>query len=231
MDTARRTTGSGLRTFAVPMMISVVGVIVLAPPIGRLFAGSAETAVISAHAIAQILLLLALGMPLRSAHFYLLRVFYAAENAMIPMVVQIGAAAVSLGLAYGLAPIMPVESMAYLIALIFTVVHVLQLVLTHILVKRFFGDYGVKQVLSTYIRTGWAGIVAGIFGFALLYPMGGYTGGWAMSSIINAAIACGVAGSVMVVVYLVTCRILDVSELNQFLNPITKRLKPKTTTE
>src|SRR5699024_12353726 len=103
--------------------------------------------------------------------------------------------------------------------------------LTHILVKRFFGDYGVKQVLSTYIRTGWAGIVAGIFGFALLYPMGGYTGGWAMSSIINAVIACGVAGSVMVVVYLVTCRILDVSELNQFLNPITKRLKPKTTTE
>ena len=230
MDTARRTTGSGLRTFAVPMMISVVGVIVLAPPIGRLFAGSAETAVISAHAIAQILLLLALGMPLRSAHFYLLRVFYAAENAMIPMIVQIGAAAVSLGLSYGLAPIMPIENMAYLIALIFTVVHILQLALTHILVKRFFGDYGVKHVLSTYIRTGWAAIAAGVFGFALLYPLGGYTGGWAMSSIVNAVIACGLVGSVMVVVYLVACRILDVSELNQFVNPITKRLKRKTNT-
>src|SRR5699024_2892281 len=161
-------TGSGLRTFAVPLMISVAGIIVLAPPIGRLFASSSETAIISAHAIAQILLLLALGMPFRSAHFYLLRVFYAAENATIPMLVQVGAALASLGLAYALAPLVPIESIAHLIALIFTGVHVVQLLVTHILAKRFFGDYGTKSVLGTYVRTGWAGVVAGIFGVALL---------------------------------------------------------------
>src|SRR5699024_1881983 len=84
---ALRTTGSGLRIFAVPMMISVAGVIVLATPVARLFASSADTAIIAAHATAQILILLAVGMPLRSGHFYLLRVFYAAENALIPMIV------------------------------------------------------------------------------------------------------------------------------------------------
>lgn len=231
LETARRTTGSGLRTFAVPMMISVVGIIVLAPTVARLFASTADTAIVSAHAIAQILLILALGMPLRSAHFYLLRVFYAAENAMIPMVVQVGAAALSLSLAYGIAPLVPPETLAHLIALVFTVVHVFQLALTHMLVKRFYGDYGVKAVISTYVRTGWAAIAAGIFGFALLYPLGGYTGGWAMSSIPNAVIACGLVGTVMVAVYLVACRIFDVTELNQFLNPITNRLKRKTNTE
>ena len=231
LETARRTTGSGLRTFAVPMMISVVGIIVLAPTVARLFASTADTAIVSAHAIAQILLILALGMPLRSAHFYLLRVFYAAENAMIPMVVQVGAAALSLSLAYGIAPLVPPETLAHLIALVFTVVHVFQLALTHMLVKRVYGDYGVKAVISTYVRTGWAAIAAGIFGFALLYPLGGYTGGWAMSSIPNAVIACGLVGTVMVAVYLVACRIFDVTELNQFLNPITNRLKRKTNTE
>ncbi|MDN5816324.1 murein biosynthesis integral membrane protein MurJ [Yaniella sp.] len=231
LETARRTTGSGLRTFAVPMMISVVGIIVLAPTVARLFASTADTAIVSAHAIAQILLILALGMPLRSAHFYLLRVFYAAENAMIPMVVQVGAAALSLSLAYGIAPLVPPETLAHLIALVFTVVHVFQLALTHMLVKRVYGDYGVKAVISTYVRTGWAAIAAGIFGFALLYPLGGYTGGWAMSSIPNAVIACGLAGTVMVAVYLVACRIFDVTELQQFLNPITNRLKRKTNTE
>lgn len=231
LETARRTTGSGLRTFAVPMMISVVGIIVLAPTVARLFASTADTAIVSAHAIAQILLILALGMPLRSAHFYLLRVFYAAENAMIPMVVQVGAAALSLSLAYGIAPLVPPETLAHLIALVFTVVHVFQLVLTHMLVKRFYGDYGVKAVISTYVRTGWAAIAAGIFGFAVLYPLGGYTGGWAMSSIPNAAIACGLVGTVMVAVYLVACRLFDVTELQQFLNPITNRLKRKTNTE
>lgn len=222
---ARRTTGSGLRTFAVPLMLSVAGLIVLAPPIARLFAGSAETAIVSAHAIAQILLLLTLGMPFRSAHFYLLRVFYAAENAAIPMLVQVGAAAISLALAYGLAPLVPIESIAHLVALIFTGVHILQLAATHILAKRFFGDYGVKPVISTYVRTGWAGVVAGVVGVALLYPLGGYTGGWAMSSIINAAIACGIVGVVMVAVYLVACRIFNVTELNEFLNPIIKRFR------
>lgn len=231
MNGALRTTGSGLRTFAVPMMISVTGIIVLAPPVARLFASSADTAIIAAHVTAQILVLLALGMPLRSAHFYLLRVFYAAENAMIPMIVQVGAAAVSLSLAYGLAPLVPVENIAYLVALIFTIVHVLQLALTHILVKRFFGDYGVKNVMSTYIRTGWAAVVAGIFGVALLYPLGGYTAGWAMASIPNAVIACGIVGVVMVAVYLIACRIFEVTELNEYLNPITNRLKRKTTSE
>lgn len=231
LESARRTTGSGLRTFAVPMMISVVGIIVLAPTVARLFASTADTAIVSAHAIAQILLILALGMPLRSAHFYLLRVFYAAENAMIPMVVQVGAAALSLSLAYGIAPLVPPETLAHLIALVFTVVHVFQLALTHMLVKRVYGDYGVKAVISTYVRTGWAAIAAGVFGFALLYPLGGYTGGWAMSSIPNAVIACGLVGTVMVAVYLVACRIFDVTELNQFLNPITNRLKRKTNTE
>ena len=222
---ARRTTGAGLRTFAVPLMLSVAGLLVLAPPVARLFAGSAETAIVSAHAIAQILLLLTLGMPFRSAHFYLLRVFYAAENATIPMVVQVAAALTSLGLSYALAPLVPIESIAHLIALIITAVHVVQLVATHILAKRYFGDYGVKPVVSTYIRTGWAGVVAGVFGVALLYPMGGYTGGWAMESIVNAVLACGTVGVVMVIIYLVACRIFDVQELNEFLNPITKRFR------
>lgn len=231
LDAARRTTGAGLRTFAVPMMISVTGVIVLAPPVARLFASSADTAVIAAHVTAQILILLALGMPLRSAHFYLLRVFYAAENALIPMLVQVGASAVSLSLAYGLSPLVPVENTAYLVAVIFTAVHVLQLALTHILVKRYFGDYGVKGVLSTYIRSGWAAVVAGLFGAALLYPLGGYTGGWAMATIPNAIAACGIVGVVMVIIYLIACRIFNVTELNEYLNPITNRLKRRPANE
>lgn len=225
MATVKRTTGAGLRTFAVPMMLSVAGVIVLAPTVGRLFASTAETAVVSAHAIAQILLLLALGMPLRSAHFYLLRVFYAAENARIPMLVQVVCALLSLTLSYALAPLIPMESLAHFIALIFTCVHVIQLVMTHVLIKRHFGDYGTKAVASTYLRTGWAAVIAGIFGAALLYPMGGYTGGWAMSSIPNAAIACAIAGVVMVVVYLVACRIFNVTELSEFTAPLTRRLR------
>src|SRR5699024_11601527 len=170
-----RTTGSGLRIFAVPMMISVAGVIVLATPVARLFASPALSAIIAAHATAQILILLAVGMSLRSGHFSLLLVFYAAETALIPMIVQVGAAAVSLSLAYGLAPLVPVEGRAYLVAIIFTVVHFLQFGLTHVLVLRYFCNYGVIGVIGTYIHPRRAAVVAGILGVALLYPMVEYT--------------------------------------------------------
>src|SRR5699024_12273668 len=115
-----------------------------------------------------------------------------------PWAVQVAAAALSLSLAYGIAPLVPPETLAHLIALVFTVVHVFQLVLTHMLVKHFYGDYGVTAVISTYVRTGWAAIAAGVFGFALLYPLRGYTGGWSLRSIPHAVIACWPAGSVLV---------------------------------
>lgn len=224
IDEARTTTGRGLRVFAVPMMLSMVVVIVLAGPMGRVFAGSSETAVVSAAAIGQILILLAIGMPFRSGHFYLLRVFYAAEDAFIPMLVQVAAAVITLVLAYGLAPFVPNTSMAYLLALAYTVVHVLQFLVCHLLVKRHYGDYGSAAVLTTYLRTGFAALIAGGAGVVTLWLLGGYSLGFAWSSIISALVSCAIVGVVMLLVYLAFCRLFKVSEVSQFVQPLLGRL-------
>src|SRR5699024_10684649 len=98
-------------------------------------------------------------------------------------------------------------------------------------VTRHYGDYGTKAVLFTYVRTGWAGVVAGVFGVALLYPMGGYTGGRAMASITNAILACAVVGTVNVAVYLQACRTFHVTPPNLFTAPITNRLRRTPSTQ
>lgn len=221
---ALHTVSLGLRNFAVPMMFAMVVVLVLAGPLGRIFAGSSATAAASGVAIGQLLVLLALGMPFRSAHIYLMRVFYADENARVPMIVQVGTAACTLVIAYIGGLFIPTWTMAYLIVAVFTVLHVAQFVAAHVLVRRRYGDYGSGQVLDTYLRTGVAAVVSGLAGGLVLWLMGGYSGGFPWSSIVNALVSCAVVGAVMAVVYLLVLRAMRLPELAAFLGPLARRI-------
>ena len=221
---ARRTTSQGLRTFAVPMMFAMVVVLVLAGPMGRIFASSASTATASGVAIGQLLVLLALGMPFRSAHIYLTRVFYAAENARIPMLVQVLIAALSLTVAYIGSLMLPNWTLAYMMVTVFTVFHVVQFIVIHTLAVRHYGDYGFHQVLDTYIRTGLAALVSGLLGAVVLWLMGGYANGFAWTSILTALVTCAVVGLVMLVAYLAILRLIRLPELMSFLGPLMRRV-------
>lgn len=224
LDAARRTTSQGLRTFAVPMMFSLVVVLVLAGPLGRIFASSASTATASGVAIGELLVLIAIGMPFRSAHIYLTRVFYAAENAKIPMIVQSASAIATLVLAYIGSLMLPNWTMAYLLISIYTVFHVLQFVAMHTLVVRHYGNYGSAQVLDTYVRTGMASLVSGVVGGLVLWAMGGFTNGFAWTSIVTAVVTCAVVGTVMLAAYLLILRLIRLPELMAFLDPLLRRI-------
>jgi putative peptidoglycan lipid II flippase len=221
---ALSTINRGLRNFAVPMMFAMVAVLVLAGPLGRIFGGSAETAAASGVAIGQLLVLLALGMPFRSAHIYLMRLFYAAENARIPMLVQVGTAACTLVIAYVASTVMPSWSMAYLMVSVFTILHIAQFVAAHLLVRRVYGDYGSGEVLDAYVRTGIAAVVSGIAGGLVLWMLGGYSGGFPWTSIITALVSCAVVGVVMAVVYFLMLRAMRLPELAEFLGPLARRI-------
>lgn len=221
---ARRTTSQGLRTFAVPMMFAMVVVLVLAGPVGRIFASSASTATASGIAIGQLLILLALGMPFRSAHIYLTRVFYAAENARIPMLVQVLVAALSLTVAYLGSLVLPNWTLAYLMVGVFTVFHVVQFLVVHALAVRHYGDYGFADVVLTYTRTGFAALLSGVLGAGVLWLLGGYSNGFAWTSILTALVTCGVVGMVMLAAYLVILRLIRLPELMSFLGPLLRQV-------
>ncbi|MFC7401568.1 murein biosynthesis integral membrane protein MurJ [Citricoccus sp. GCM10030269] len=221
---ALATIGRGLRNFAVPMMFAMVMVLVLAGPLGRIFGGTSEMASASGVAIGQLLVLLALGMPFRSAHIYLMRLFYAAENARIPMMVQVVTAACTLVIAYAVSLFMPSWSMAYLMVSVFTVLHVAQFIAAHVLVRRHYGDYGFGSVLDTYLRTGVASVVAGLAGALALWLMGGYSGGFPWASIITALVSCAVVAVVMAVVYFLILRAMRLPELSEFLGPLARKI-------
>ncbi|MET1034264.1 MAG: murein biosynthesis integral membrane protein MurJ [Arthrobacter sp.] len=214
----------GLRTTAVPVVFASVAFIVLAGPLGRIFGGTGPSAADAGAAIAQLLVLTALGLPFKSIHFFLIRVFFAEEDTKTPMLIQTTIAVGGLAAAYTMAAFIPATRIAVGIALLYGVTNVLSAVLAHVLVVRRYGDYGTAGVADTYIRIGWFSALSGAVGAGVLWLMGGYDRGFAWDGIPNAILTIAVVGSVMLVVYLLLLRAARVPELDEFLGPLARRI-------
>ncbi len=214
----------GLRTTAVPIVFASVAFIVLAGPLGRLFAGSSSTAMLQGAAIGQLLLLTTLGLPFKSIHFFMIRVFFAEEDTKTPMLIQTIIAVLCVVLAFGAVQVLPPTDIARAVALIYGVTNILSAVIAHFLIVRRYGDYGSAKVIDTYIRIGAMATLSGLVGAAVLWLMGGYSWGFAWSSIVGAIVTIAVVGSVMALVYIVLLRFTRSEELDNFLGPLARRI-------
>lgn len=221
---ARELINEGLRIFAIPVMFCMVLVLVLAGPLGRIFGGSASDAHLAGAAIGQLLVMLALGMPFRSANFYLMRVFYAAEDAKTPMFVFAVIAAFGLTTSYGLAQVIPNHQLPFVVVGMFSVLHILQYVICHVLVVRRWGGFGFGTVLAAYSRSGAAAVAAGAAGALVLWLLGGYTWGFAWGSIGGALVTCAAVGLVMAAVFVMMLRTMRVREFDDFIQPLARRI-------
>ena len=224
MDRARELVNEGLRIFAIPVMFFMIAILVLAGPLGRIFGGSAADAHLAGAAVGQLLVLHALGMPFRSANFYLLRVFYAAEDAKTPMFIYAAIAAVGLTVTHVSAQFLPNYQVPFVVVGMFSVLHMLQYVICHVLVVRRWGGFSFGSVLAAYSRSGAAAVVAGVAGAGVLWLLGGYTWGFAWGSIGSALVTCAVVGVVMAVVFVVMLRSLKVREFDDFIQPLARRI-------
>lgn len=214
----------GLRTTAVPIVFAAVVFIVLAGPLGRLFAGSSSTSMLQGAALAQLLVLTALGLPFKSVHLFMIRVFFAEEDTKTPMLIQTVIAVLGVTLAFSAFQILPATQIAPAMALIYGVTNVLSAVIAHYLIVRRYGDYGTSQVIDAYIRIGVMAALSGVVGAGVLWLLGGYSWGFAWSSIGSALIAIAVVGTVMAIVYIALLRLIRSEELENFLGPLARRI-------
>ncbi|WP_431710427.1 murein biosynthesis integral membrane protein MurJ [Glutamicibacter uratoxydans] len=212
----------GLRTSAVPVIFASVAFIVLAGPLGRLFAGSSETSMMQGAAIGQLLLLTALGLPFKSMHFFILRVFFADEDTKTPMIIQSIIAGLCVILAFAASVFLPATQIAAAVAAIYGGTNILSAYIAHRLLVKRYGDYGSRHVMDVYIRIGVMAAISAVAGGLTLALLGGYNWGFAWSSIPAAFISIAVVGVVMLVVYLILLRLIRSPELDSFLGPLAR---------
>ncbi|WP_229659410.1 murein biosynthesis integral membrane protein MurJ [Nesterenkonia alkaliphila] len=221
---ARSTINRGLRIFAIPMMFSTVVFIVLAGPIGRLFGGSSEEAAAAGAAIAQLLIIYAVGLPFRSVQFYLIRTFYAAEDARTPMMVNLTLVPIGLTITHLCALLLPHHYIPYIVVGLFSTLNIARTIIFHLLATRRWGHYGLASVLTAYISSGFAALAAGCAGVLMLAPLGGFTWGFAWNSIGTAVVSCALVVLVMALVYFVVLRAARVREFGEFMEPVSRRV-------
>ncbi|TLP79914.1 murein biosynthesis integral membrane protein MurJ [Nesterenkonia sphaerica] len=224
ISAARATLNRGLRIFAIPVMFSMVVFVVLAGPIGRLFSGTSAEAALAGAAIGQLLLIYAVGLPFRSAQFYLMRAFYAAEDAKTPMVVTCILAPIGLAITYTCAALLPTQYLPYVVVSLFSALNVVRTVIFHRIAVRRWGPYGLDSVVRAYIGSGFAAAASGAAGALVLLALGGFTGGFAWSSIGTAAVSCCAVVLVMGAVYLILLRAMKVREFGEFMDPVARRI-------
>lgn len=223
-DTAgvKQALNEGLRTIGVANVFAAVAFIVLAGPLGRLFSGASAAA---GAALGQVLLILALGLPFLSVYFLMGRVFYAAENAKTPLLIQCVISGFGVTLAL-LVQLLPAQLIVPGLALTYALCNVAAVALSHRLLKRRIGNYGGRAIVDVHIRMSFAAIGSAVPGSAVLWLLGGMNlDGFAWHSQLTAALSIIVVGIVMALAYAVLLRVLGVTELRDFLRPLLARLR------
>lgn len=212
---------SGLRTASIATIFCAVALIVFAGPIGMIFGGGSQQA---GAVIGQTIAVIALGGPFLTIAFMMGRVFYSQEDAKTPFYIQLISAVVIVAMGFTASQLAP-QYTIYGLALTYALQNVLAVYLSHRVLARRLGDYGVRELVSTHARVSFASIGAGLAGAAALYLLGGYTfDGFAWASRGSAFITVVAGGIVMAVAYYAMLMLFRVRELDTLMNPIMAKL-------
>ncbi|TDK24599.1 murein biosynthesis integral membrane protein MurJ [Arthrobacter crusticola] len=218
----RDTLSRGLRTIGVATVFGAAALLTLAVPLGMLFSGGSQA---SGAINAVIIALLALGAPFLSANFFLNRVFYAREDVVTPLKIQLILSVLGVALALTAGAFRP-DLIVPMLAVGYSVGNVVAVAVSHFFLRRTIGRYGAGHIFDVHVRLTVAGIAAAAGGSALLWLAGAYRpDGFVWQSVLHSTAVLIVGGTVMALIYLAALRALKVSELSEFLSPLLARFK------
>lgn len=212
---------SGLRTASIATIFAAVLLIVFAGPIGMIFGGGSQQA---GAVIGQTIALISLGGPFLTIAFMMGRVFYAQEDAKTPFYIQLFSAVLIIAMGFAASQLAP-PFIIYGLALTYALQNVLAVYLSHRVLRRRIGDYGVGEILTTHTRVAFASAAAGLFGALALYLLGGYSfDGFAWANRLTAVVTVLVGSFVMALAYYAMLMLFRVKEVDTLLNPILKKI-------
>lgn len=222
LGTTKETLSLGMRTIGVATVFGAAALLALAAPLGMVFSGGIRE---GGALNALIITLLAVGAPFLSANFFLNRVFYAAEDAITPLKIQLILSVTGVALALTASLFEP-ALIVPMLALSFTLGNIVAVVVSHLFLVRKIGRYGAGHIYDVHVRLTIAGLVSAAFGAALLWFFGAYQAdGFVWQSVASAVVVLLIAGPLMFAVYVGMLKVLRVTELSDFLAPLLTRFR------
>jgi putative peptidoglycan lipid II flippase len=222
MSAFKTAVGSSLRVIVSVSALSAAVLMVLAYPVSRVFVGELA----ATFALGNVLIAMLIGLVPFSFGFMLQRAFYALEDTRTPFFFTLvqtvlfitGAVAV----AFTVNPVWLVAALALVNSLAITV----QAVLAYRLLRRKVGRFEGVGLAGASARMVLAAMAAGGVGFgALWFSVGLNPGSFALASVLGAVLSSICIGLLMVVVYVVILRLLQVEEAKIAITAVGKAVR------
>jgi putative peptidoglycan lipid II flippase len=202
------------------MVISAVGLLVIALPFARQFSTSSD----AVGAMAGVIMIYVLGLVPFSALFVVQRVFYALEDTRTPFFLQVVHAVVFITLALVVSG-MPSAQIAVGLALATTVAGTVQCILAVVVLRKKLGGLLLGGILSRYATFLAASIPTAASGVGILIALGaGRSDGFLLSSAPAAALGMLIITLSMTLVYSATLLLLRNPDMRDVARPLIRRL-------
>jgi len=222
LDGVRRDVSLGLRTAGIFSVFSSVVLFVLARPLTKALLPTASAEMVDAGA--PVLQALAFGLIALGATVMVKRMYFAFEDGRGIFIIQIFATLVMVVALWLTSRFLHYQYWAVAAAAAYALSTWVSVLLRVSGMRQKLNGIDGHRVLRLYVRAGIAAALSAVAGLAVLHLMHAAGPlGWTRSLALSA-----VAGTVMLTVYLAALKVLSVSELDDAINPILRRLRPLT---
>ena len=213
----RRDLSLGLRLTAGATTVASAGLLALGPDLtSTLFTFNSLP---EARAIGYATMAMSLGLTAFSAQYLFQRAYYAFADARTPFLVQVPVAVVIATTSFASGRLLSPERVVIGIGLGMAAAYTLGAVLSAVLLHRRLGSLDGARVLRTYVRLVLAAGIAGLLGWGVSLAVHSVVAGRPAS-----VVALLVGGPVVLVAFGAGCRALRVSELDDVIGPLRRRL-------
>ncbi|GGE96451.1 murein biosynthesis integral membrane protein MurJ [Mycetocola zhadangensis] len=211
---------AAVRQITLLIVLATSVLLVVAFPFASLFTGRfADTA-----AMAFVLMGYLISLVPFAVLFVFQRTFYALGDTRTPFFFTLVQTAVYVGLALACAQL-PKQFIGIGLAVSMSISIVVQMVTAGILLRKRIRGLEMARIIRSLTIYTVAAIPAVLAGVVLLFVLGGYTDGWALSSVVSAVLTMALIGVVMLVLYLGALAAMRSEELRAAMAPVTRRLR------
>ncbi|HXA62867.1 MAG TPA: murein biosynthesis integral membrane protein MurJ [Streptosporangiaceae bacterium] len=214
---------SGLRLSSVIMIPAVALMVALGVDVTVLLFGHGATSIADATIMGHVVQMFALGLLPFSAYQLMLRVFYAYRDTKTTAFVAFCTVGVNVAVSFTLYNTLPAEWIVVGLATGFVVAQFVGVILCWSILRLRLGGLDGKRIIGTHLKLIIAAVPTGLVAYAIHLAVNRWLGAGMLGALLALVAGSAIGG----VLYLVTAKLLRVSEVETMVSTLTKRLLPR----
>lgn len=211
---------AAIRQITLIIVIATAGLMVLSFPFASLFTAAFE----DTAAMGFVLIAYLAGLVPFAVLFVFQRTFYAMGDTRTPFFFTLVQVAVYIALALTCS-LLPLRYIGIGLAVSMSLSIIVQMITAGILLRKRIDGLDIAHIIRSLAIYSVAAVPAVILGAGLVWLLGGYSGGWALDSVLGALVTMALTAIVMSAVYVGALLLLRSPELQEALAPVTRRLR------